>query len=381
MKSDYTPSWKLPELPAFMQHKERKISSFELGWERIFLLCIVFLFICHFGNSQNNTDDLLYSALIDGNIKDIKRMTNSANINCIFKNGYTPLMIAIENGNFPLVKFFVKHGADVGLWKNTPNQFIEWANNDDYDLLKRYRYLYKDSVFSNGYTPLMLAVKTGNKQIVKYLIKKGADINEKDLLTIACKNNNTDLSCFLAKMGANVNVISENVKTPLMYAAENRNLEICKCLIKNGSNPNLLFGVHTPLMEAASTGQLEMVELLVRSGANINAIDTSNNKTTLIYAIVANQLDIYRKLLEFGCSVNDSKLIFYVLRAPSLPLLTRYKMVQQLVELGVNVNDREGLDGSLYVLDAALPYFEIYDFLLKNGATQYLYDGISNNEE
>ena len=62
-----------------------------------------------------------------------------------------PLHIAIQCGNFDMVKTLVKNGADVNL------------------------------IASFKMRPLHLAVKARNLQIIEYLIENNADINAKDI--------------------------------------------------------------------------------------------------------------------------------------------------------------------------------------------------------
>jgi ankyrin repeat protein len=103
-----------------------------------------------------------------------------ANINAVDEEylGYTGLMYAIENKDKELVKYLLENGADVN---------------------------YQEEYW--GYTPLMLACREGITEIVKILIEKGADVNIKDkegwtALTYALKNKNERIVELLKSYGA-----------------------------------------------------------------------------------------------------------------------------------------------------------------------------------
>lgn len=358
-------------------------------------LCVFMFMFCF---SQNN-QDRLYRILLTNNIDSIKENINAENVNHIFHNGYTPLMLAIENDNLELVQFLVNKGADVNLWVPEANPLLQLAEEGNYALLKRHEIdeSYKNTILSNGYTPLMLAVRYGNEKIVRYLIEKGADVNmpkgSYNPLLIACLNNNLSLVRLLAKNKAELNILypfypdyTWHNRTPLMYAIGNRNIDMIESLIEMGANIDFPQNSYNPLIYAIETGLTDIVSLLIQKGCNVNTINVNalgtSNKSAIMYALSNNNMEIIDLLLSHGASVKGTKSIVYALTLnKNTPLNMRYKMVERLIEAGADVNAREGLDGSLFPLDAALPYPDIYDLLIKNGATQFLYDGIDQNED
>jgi len=92
-----------------------------------------------------------------------------------------------------------------------------------------------------GYTPLILAVQSNNKQIADLLILKGADLNRRDIygytpLLWSLYYGNIDLAKILIEKRADVNIADNNGKTPLMFSCEKEHIEISKILIRKGAD-------------------------------------------------------------------------------------------------------------------------------------------------
>jgi ankyrin repeat protein len=110
----------------------------------------------------------------------------------------------------------------------------------------------------DGFTPLGFAAFFGQLEIVKALLKAGADVNAAS---------------------------RESMKvTPLASAAAAKQTEIARLLIEHGANVNARSaGGHIPLHEASANGNVELVKLLIENGADINA-KTDDGKTPLDFA-------------------------------------------------------------------------------------------------
>ncbi|RWS12196.1 hypothetical protein B4U79_13590 [Dinothrombium tinctorium] len=104
-----------------------------------------------------------------------------------------------------------------------------------------------------GFSPILLAAWCEEKPLTKLLIKYGAIFSDKsrprgvpcDPLHIAARKNAFDVIKFLVKKGANVNAIDDAGKTPLWYAILQLYQqdpvpefidEACQFLIDNGAN-------------------------------------------------------------------------------------------------------------------------------------------------
>ena len=128
---------------------------------------------------------------------------------------------------------------------------------------------------------LLQAVKRGEKEKIKKLIERGADVNTQEnlepILFRTIKLNEIEISKLLIENGADVNSKSITDTTVLMLAARIGQIEIVKLLIEKGANVNAEEkGNSTALMEAAgsiSDKSFEISEILIKNGADVNAKD------------------------------------------------------------------------------------------------------------
>ena len=113
--------------------------------------------------------------------------------------------------------------------------------------------------------------------IARLLIERGARINvnsagqNRTPLDLAAREGDLEMVELLVDNGANVN----NYK-PLQLASEKGYLEIVTYLVEHGANlnePDIVIGVDglSPLHEAVRGGHFDVVEYLVEQGADINA--------------------------------------------------------------------------------------------------------------
>jgi ankyrin repeat protein len=104
----------------------------------------------------------------------------------------------------------------------------------------------------------------------------------------------------LAKDPALLNAKGRNEKAPLHWAAQGGHLELAKYLIAKGANVNELnIQKETPLVYAAEGGHLKLAELLIAKGADVN-IKTTLNAAPIHYALWADRTEVFNLLLKKG---------------------------------------------------------------------------------
>jgi ankyrin repeat protein len=90
-----------------------------------------------------------------------------------------------------------------------------------------------------GETPLMIAAIRGSLPAAQALVKRGAAINREGWtpLHYACSGPDNGVAAWLIAQGAEINARSENGTTPLMMAARYGNGDLVPVLLKAGAEP------------------------------------------------------------------------------------------------------------------------------------------------
>jgi ankyrin repeat protein len=169
-----------------------------------------------------------------------------------------------------------------------------------------------------GMTPLHRAVSIfGNKEAVKLLITKGADVNAQEdrfgatpLHVVFTKlGGNKDVVELLVANGADVNAKrKDNGSTPLHMAVDCGLKDTIEFLMSKGADINGRDAIGgTALHHLAQEGQednTDMIEFLLYRGADINAKDYAVGGTPLHYASMNGYINIVRFLINKGADVN-----------------------------------------------------------------------------
>ncbi|XP_057321107.1 putative ankyrin repeat protein RF_0381 [Microplitis mediator] len=180
----------------------------------------------------------------------------------------------------------------------------------------------------SGLTLLQIATVNNDKQLVDYLLHKGADINSESecwgkVFIIAVMTNNLTTIQSLISYGADV--ISNINHQIEIYEAESLVEAVIKYYEEDYTpNPKLLLSslnslgmiMHCyelgfailPLNIAISLVNVKMVELLLKNNANPNAdADIDKSRSPLIYAAIRGNVPIIKLLLAYGLDVNIRK--------------------------------------------------------------------------
>ena len=134
----------------------------------------------------------------------------------------------------------------------------------------------------SGWTPLTLAVTTGCKKTVRYLLDKGVDIDQPHqaynvtALHIAVQTGQPDIVALLVDKGADMNIVCDQrslywyggmVGTPLHTALHQQRWDILKFLLQKGALKQVRDKLgRTPLDLAKARGKAKMVRLLQEAG-------------------------------------------------------------------------------------------------------------------
>jgi ankyrin repeat protein len=166
---------------------------------------------------------------------DLSSVTSSlakgADINARNNNGQTALMLACSGGHKDVVQFLIAKGADVNL--TTTAQIITAMKMSA-------GFSGTAEIYSIGSTALIFASEHGHKEVVQLLLSKGAKVNAKTdwgdtaLLNASAYGHKEVVQMLLAK-GADVNIKTQNGATALSVASRNGYHEIAELLTKAGA--------------------------------------------------------------------------------------------------------------------------------------------------
>ncbi|KAJ3336399.1 hypothetical protein HDU93_002899 [Gonapodya sp. JEL0774] len=152
--------------------------------------------------------------------------------------------------------------------------------------------------YRDTFTPLNAAVEIGNVQVVRSLLKMGADATTKDTLQYACTRGqapNVEVLKLLAEHGANLDGYD-------YFAIEDCSgegyVEVVRFLLDQGSPVEGRGLFSGPLQRAARGGHREVVELLLERGADIHR----DNNAALWNAVYERKAEMVELLLERGAN-------------------------------------------------------------------------------
>ncbi len=154
----------------------------------------------------------LHKAAWDGHYESVKRLINAGlDPNVTNNHGHTPLHLAAFSGHLPVVRELVNVGFDLN------------AKDEE------------------GKTPLHNAGGRGHFDVIKALVEAGANINAtmlngKKPSDIAAEQGHDEI--FAKAVAAALNAKDEEGKTPLHNAAGRGHFDVIKALVKAGANEN-----------------------------------------------------------------------------------------------------------------------------------------------
>ncbi len=192
-----------------------------------------------------------------------------ANVNAPDAEGVTPLRYAILQGNLPLVKMLVDHGADAGKALGGRTMPVILAAGS-----------------------LEIADGAARAKIVEFLISRGADpgvvqpgTGMSPLSLAIMVSNGEQTVAELLKYPFNMDTHDSEGFTPIYYTLQKNTNALLQMMIGAGADVNArqLVDGRTPLIQAVHDGNAEAVKLLLEACANPRLYD-SHNKSALSYA-------------------------------------------------------------------------------------------------
>jgi ankyrin len=161
-----------------------------------------------------------------------------------------------------------------------------------------------DAMCKEGYTPLMRAVNDGTAAIVAILLGTGADPSRTGMsvtpLHGACKLGRLEIAGMLLRAGADPTTRHAGGVTALNMAIEEGHTGIVRLLSTVVNVEEIGPGDDTtPLWTAAALGKVEIVQVLLEAGAD----ETRRNRSgwTLLHAVaLSGSIEMMRVVLKAG---------------------------------------------------------------------------------
>ena len=182
----------------------RSLYKIKREWTR-FLPFLLFLWLNGFSLLADTDSSSLFTAIDSGDLGIVKEFFLNNDINGYYgEKKLTPLIYAIQQNQYKVVKLLVKMGSDV-------NQLCQ------------------------DKTPLIHSVQRNKIKLSNYLIKKGADINGlskrgNNALIYAAYEGIINMATFLVRKGIDYNYPNNSGYTALDYANQFRNIEVARYL-------------------------------------------------------------------------------------------------------------------------------------------------------
>jgi ankyrin repeat protein len=154
------------------------------------------------------------------------------------------------------------------------------------------------------------AVKSGNREAVRALLKTRVDVNAAEVdgttaLHWAARGGDVETARLLLEAGAAANKSNRYGVTPLSLAALNGDAAVMQALIKAGADPAAsVSDGQTMVMIAARSGNPEAIRVLLEQRVDVNAHESVLGETALIWAAVEDHPDAITLLAKHGAELN-----------------------------------------------------------------------------
>jgi ankyrin repeat protein len=322
-----------------------------------------------------------------------KLVAQGAEVDLKNSEGYTALMLAVDNRFFELVKYLIDEGkANIFLKNHRGESAIAIAlrkrDKDMADWLKEAIERQEDAFFR--------AVEDENLEQVVLLLEKGIDINahwreewklDVTALMLAIRSGNRAMVKLFIARGADVNQVDRLGHTALIYAIKSRGedyLSLAKLLIEEGK-ADIEMGTpeYSPLIIAIIYTKIDLVKYLVEKKANVN-VRSKPYRTTPLFGIVdmlgvddTEKLELIKYFIKNNADIDardtrgDTLLMLSVRRAILRDLSIPKYFADRFVEKNINLNARN-VDGQTVLMYACQfksddKRIEIIKYLVKKG--------------
>ncbi len=317
------------------------------------------------GASARGCGGFLTRFILAGNEELVELLLRGgANPNMAYQNGSNyPLILATQHGRTRMVEVMVEVGVDVHQADKRGKTALNYATSDG--RIEIARTLVRNGATASCKWMMRNAVKNGNAELVLLLARaasrsRTSDVILNDALMTATVCGSEELVRILLKNGANVNAVCGKGQTALNHALSRDYLSVAQALVQHGAEPMTC----EPLMKSAIVaGDIQKIRLLLDCGANPDAIDDTGRPLTILTAVQSDQLEACRELGASGANVN------YAPPGGLTPLMEAARvgdveMVKTLLKLDADLNVQMAHGNTAVMWAAHYGYTEVIQLLI-----------------
>lgn len=254
----------------------------------------------------------LYVAINLKKIKDVSALVDAgADVNFITEFGESILYKAVCTGHQEIIEVILKKQPNLNILVNGMTALAKAAELDLHDIVKILVEAGADVNVAklNCFTPLMAAASKGNLEVVKYLLKNNAvvdqRVNDQTPLCVAVVNGfQAVVDCLLAA-GATPNALVDG-KAATYVATMNKQPGILRSLIKAGGVVNVTYNHITLLRGAVQNDDWESVQILLQAKVNPDHRNAYDNMTALQVAAMNEYVDVVKVFCNPYAKINKA---------------------------------------------------------------------------
>jgi len=238
-----------------------------------------------------------------GQLDEVKRLVDAGeNVNGIWNpgyycyGGYSPLYLAAKNGRMEVVKFLLRRGADPSFLRFSGLYgSVEKGDLAIARLLIRHGADVNRSQAKGPDAPLVEAVRRKDMPMIRLLLSEGAKVNQSGAISAAIKAGNRKLVEYLLKVAPDA-----DLGWALKAAIDKGKDELVVSLLDRGARMNAWDTFHT-MVSLAEGGNRRVMKLLVDHGADVNTAQYTGGDRPLHEV---HSEEAARLLLKLGADVN-----------------------------------------------------------------------------
>lgn len=219
------------------------------------------------------------------------------------KKGYSALHYSILNEDKKIFDLLIDAGSSVN-YKNSL-LFISLKSNNYFTNVLLDKKIKINSFNDENQTPLIVAVKNGNDDIVERLLSLKPNISHKDIygyraIDYAFMNNSIDLAPGLYNKRWSNSTKNKIYEEAIQF----HSIDALEFLLDRGFSANYKFkNGDSALISAIKNFQTDKFELLLNRGAKVDRVDSEGN-TPLMHSIIMGNQVYVDFLLEYGANIH-----------------------------------------------------------------------------